>query len=52
MANTDIFTTFNTADIVPNQEEVITRALFSNNDGNLTTFFTSSGQTATQKRYY
>lgn len=52
MANTEIFTRFNTEDVVPNQEEVITRALFSNNDGNLTSFFTSSGQTATQKRYY
>ena len=52
MANTDIFTRFETSDIVPNQEEIVTRALFSNNDGNLTTYFTSSGQTSTQKRYY
>lgn len=52
MASTNLFTQFNSADIAPNQEQVITRALFSGNDGNLTTMFTSSAQTSTQKQYY
>lgn len=39
-------------DVIPNQEEVITRALFSNNVGNLLNFFTSSEMTTSQKRYY
>lgn len=52
MATTDIYTQFTPGDIVSNQEETITRALFSNNVGNLTTFYTSSDQTAQQKRYY
>lgn len=39
-------------DIVPNQQEVVTRALFSNNVGNLLTYHTSSDQTAVQKSYY
>jgi len=47
-----IFTRFENGDIVPNQQEVVTRALWSGNVGNLTTFFTSSAQTATQQRYY
>jgi hypothetical protein len=47
-----IFTPFENGDIVPNQQETVTRALWSGNVGNLLTFFTSSAQTATQKRYY
>jgi hypothetical protein len=47
-----IWTRFETGDIVPNQQEVITRALWSGNVGNLLTFYTSSGQNATQQRYY
>lgn len=47
-----IYTAFNIDDIIPNQQEVVTRALWTNNDGNLLTFFTSSTQTTTQKRYY
>jgi hypothetical protein len=47
-----IFTRFESGDIVPNQQEIITRALWSGNVGNLITFFTSSAQTATQQRYY
>lgn len=43
---------FQADDIVPNQEEVVTRAMFSNNVGNLLTFFTSSEQTSTQREYY
>lgn len=47
-----IYTAFTVDDVVPNQQETVTRALWSNNVGNLTTFFTSSLQTAAQKTYY
>ena len=47
-----IYSQFESGDVLPNQQEVITRALWSGNNGNLTTFFTSSVQTSTQKRYY
>jgi hypothetical protein len=43
---------FQADDVVPNQQETITRALFSNNDGNLQSFHTSSNQTDSQKAYY
>lgn len=52
MANTFIYTQFNSEDINPNQEETVTRALFSGNDSNLTSMFTSSLQNSTQKNYY
>lgn len=47
-----IFSRFEVGDVVPNQQETVTRALWSNNVGNLITFYTSSAQTATQRRYY
>lgn len=47
-----MFIRFQADDIVPNQQETVTRALFSNNTGNLLTFFTSSDQTDSQKQYY
>lgn len=47
-----IWTRFQEGDIVPNQQETVTRALWSNNVGNLTTFYTSSTQNSTSKRYY
>ncbi len=47
-----IYTIFEVGDVVANQQETITRALWSNNVGNLTSFFTSSNQTTTQQRYY
>lgn len=47
-----IYTRFESGDIVPNQQDVVTRALWSGNVGNLTTFFTSSAQSTSQKRYY
>ncbi len=52
MPNTQLYTQFQAADIIPNQEEQVTRALFSGNDGNLTTMHTSSNQTAAQQDYY
>lgn len=48
----NIYSTFNTDDIVPNQQELITHALWSGNIGNLTTFYTSSLQSPIQKRYF
>lgn len=47
-----IFSRFQGDDVIPNQQEVVTRALWSCNEGNLTTFATSSVQTQAQKRYY
>lgn len=47
-----MFVRFQSDDIVPNQQETVTRAMFSGNDGNLTTFYTSSLQTSGQKAYY
>lgn len=47
-----IWTRFDDGDIVPNQQETVTRALWSGNVGNLLTFFTSSTQNTTSKRYY
>lgn len=47
-----IYSQFAIDDIIPNQQEIVTRTLWSGNEGNLTTFFTSSYQNATQKQYY
>jgi len=48
-----VFTNFDPVDdIIPNQQETVTKALFSNNVGNLLTYFTSSTATATQNTYY
>lgn len=47
-----MFVRFQADDIIPNQQETITRAMFSENEGMLTTMFTSSLQTAAQKAYY
>jgi hypothetical protein len=48
-----VFTTFDPAeDVIPNQQETVTKALFSNGVGNLLTYFTSSTATAIQKTYY
>ncbi len=47
-----IFSVFSNEDVVPNQQETVTRALWSGGAGTLTTFFTSSAQTVVQKTYY
>lgn len=47
-----IYSRFEAGDIVPNQQETVTRALWSNNVGNLLTYHTSSLQNSTQQRYY
>ena len=48
-----IFTTFDpTDDVLPNNVETVTRGLFAGNTGSLTTMFTSSNLSATQKTYF
>ena len=46
------YTTFKVGDVVEGGSERVTRGLWSGNVGTLTTFHTSSGQSATQKQYY
>jgi len=47
------FTTFNMQeDVVTNVKETVTAGLWSDNLGSLTTFFTASDQTVSQRRYY
>jgi hypothetical protein len=51
--NGRVFTNFDLdTDVIPNQQEIVTRGLFPNNTGNQLIFHTSSLLTATQKRYY
>jgi len=51
--NGRVFTEFDLdTDVIPNQQEVVTKGLFPNNIGNQVTFHTSSLLTSTQKRYY
>ena len=47
-----IYTTFGAGDIQGEYEEIVTKGLFTGNTGSLTTMFTSSLLTATQKTYY
>jgi len=48
-----IFTDFDpTDDVLPNNIETVTRGLFAGNTGSLTSMFTSSNLTATQKTYF
>jgi len=48
-----IFSRFDTIDdVLSNNVETVTRGLFTGNTGSLTTMFTSSNLTATQKTYY
>ena len=51
--NGRVFTKFDTVnDVVQNQIEVVTGGLWSDNVASLTTYFTSSTQTNTQRTYY
>jgi hypothetical protein len=51
--NGRVFTRFdNVNDVITNQTEVVTAGLWSDNVASLTTHFTSSTQTTTQRRYY
>jgi hypothetical protein len=47
-----IYTTFGAGDVRGEYEEIVTKGLFAGNTGSLTTMFTSSLLTATQKTYY
>ena len=47
-----VYTAFKVGDVVEGGVEKVTRGLWSGNVGTLTTFFTSSAQSATQKQYY
>jgi hypothetical protein len=47
-----IYTKFETDDVVQNQTEIVTGGLWSNNVASLTTYFTSSTQTVSQRTYY
>lgn len=51
--NGRVFTKFDQLnDVISNQTEVVTAGLWSDNLASLTTYFTSSTQTTTQRRYY
>ena len=51
--NGRVFTKFDSVnDIVSNQAEIVTSGLWSDNVANLTTYFTSSTATLSQRRYY
>ena len=47
-----IFTTFDPADVIENQQETITKGLWTGGIGNLLEMHLSANQTATQQRYY
>lgn len=47
-----VYTAFKVGDVVEGGVEKVTRGLWSGNVGTLTTFHTSSAQSATQKQYY
>lgn len=46
------YTTFRPGDIVPNIKQTITSAVWTNSSGSLTSFFTSSAQSASSGDYY
>lgn len=48
----NIYTRFNLDDVVPNQQETVTRAMWTNNVGNLLQFHLNTNQTDSQKKYY
>ena len=51
--NGRVYTKFDIAnDVISNQTEVVTAGLWSDNVASLTTYFTASGQTTSQRRYY
>ena len=51
--NGRVYTKFDMAnDVISNQTEVVTAGLWSDNVASLTTYFTSSTQTNSQRRYY
>jgi hypothetical protein len=47
-----VFSQFASSDVIENQQEIVTKGLWTGNIANLLTFYTSSSETATQKQYY
>jgi hypothetical protein len=47
-----VYTAFKVGDVVEGGVETVTRGMWSGNVGTLTTFYTSSAQSSTQKQYY
>jgi len=52
VTSTDTFTVFAPDDVVTNSKQTVTAGLWSDGVGSLTTFFTASSQTTSQRRYY
>jgi hypothetical protein len=50
--STPTYTVFDTTDIISQQKETVTAGMWSNNAATLTTYFTSSAQTNSQRQYY
>lgn len=52
MANEVTYTTFDTGDVVPNINQVVTSPVWSNTSGSLYNFYTSSAQSSSTGDYY
>ena len=52
LSNGKVFTKFDPNDVISNQIEYVTAGIWSSGEASLTTHFTSSTQTTTQRRYY
>jgi hypothetical protein len=52
LLNGKVFTKFDPNDVISNQIEYVTAGIWSSGEASLTTHFTSSTQTTTQRRYY
>jgi hypothetical protein len=50
--STPTYTVFDSTDIITQQKETVTAGMWSNNAASLTTYFTSSTQTNSQRQYY
>jgi hypothetical protein len=50
--STPTYTVFDSTDIITQQKETVTAGMWSNNAATLTTYFTSSTQTNSQRQYY
>ena len=50
--NGKTYTPFQPGDVIENQQDTVTKGMWSGNVGNLLTFYTSSAETETQKYYY
>ena len=52
VSSTDTYTAFDSTDVITQQKETVTAGMWSNNAATLTTYFTSSAQTNSQRQYY